>query len=229
MRTVEDHLVACISVDSGHDTALDRSVIVKSLSHRSKTVCCAGSSGNNSIVLSKSVLVYGEYNSLKVAACGSGDNNFLCACVDMSLGLLLGAVEACALENNVNVKLSPGKLVSLSHSVDLKGLAVNCDSTCLVVSGNCVKILADASAVTALSGIVLEKLSQHGGLCEVVDSYDLVTLCAEHLTERETTDTSETIDCNFNCHNRIPPKRNLDLRLSRKKRFPCGDNSIYLF
>ena len=33
---------------------------------------------------------------------------------------------------------------------------------------------------------------------EVVDSYYIVTLSAEHLTECETADTTETVNCNFN-------------------------------
>ena len=47
VRTVEDHLVAGVSVNGGHDTALDRSVVVKSLCHGSEAVGGAGSSGND--------------------------------------------------------------------------------------------------------------------------------------------------------------------------------------
>ena len=41
VRTVEDHLIACVSVDSAHNTALDRSIVIESLSHGSEAVSCA--------------------------------------------------------------------------------------------------------------------------------------------------------------------------------------------
>ena len=66
---------------------------------------------------------------LQIVACRSRDNYLLSACVDVSLGLVLGAVETCALENNVNADLAPRKILSVLLSVDGQGLAVNSDST----------------------------------------------------------------------------------------------------
>jgi hypothetical protein len=110
----------------------------------------------------------------------------------VSHGLLGGAVETGALENNINVVSSPRAVSSVLLSRDLDGLTVNSDGACLIVSGNSVTV------VTTLSGVVLEKVSKHRRLGKVVDSYDLVTLCAEHLTECETTDTAESVNSNFN-------------------------------
>jgi hypothetical protein len=63
------------------------------------------------------------------------------------------------------------------------------------------------TVVTTLSGVVLKKMSEHRSLGKVVDSYDIVTLCAEHLSESKTSDTAEAVDCNLNiCHFEIPPK-----------------------
>ena len=198
VRTVEDHLVAGVSMDRAHDTALDRSIIVESLSHGSEAVCCAGCSRDELVILCKGLLVYAVNDSGEIVACGSRDNDLLSACVDMSLRLLLGAVETCALENNVNADLAPGELGSVSLGIDGKGLAVNCDSALLVISGNSMKVLADYAAVALLSSIILEKVSEHGGLCEIVDSNYLITRSIKHLSECKTTDTAETIDSNFN-------------------------------
>ena len=77
VRTVEDHLVTGVSVNSGHDTALDGSVIVESLSHRSEAVGGAGCSGDDLIVCGESVLVYAVNDGLEIVACGSRDNNLL--------------------------------------------------------------------------------------------------------------------------------------------------------
>ena len=43
-------------------------------------------------------------------------------------------------------------------------------------------------------------MRQHLGGSQVVDGDNLVALCAKHLTERQTADTSKTIDRNFNRH-----------------------------
>ena len=60
-------------------------------------------------------------------------------------------------------------------------------------------------SVSALSGVVLQQVSQHLGGGQVVDGDDLEALSAEHLTESQTADTTETIDSNFNRHGKIPP------------------------
>jgi hypothetical protein len=60
-----------------------------------------------------------------------------------------------------------------------------------------VETFADYSAITLLSCIILEKVSEHRGLSKVVDSNNIITLSAKHLSERETTDTAETINSNF--------------------------------
>ena len=62
---------------------------------------------------------------------------------------------------------------------------------------NGVKVLADSAAVCALSGVILEKVSEHCRAGKVVDCYNLITLCAEHLSECETTDAAKTVNCDF--------------------------------
>ena len=116
----------------------------------------------------------------------------------MSLRLVLRAVEACALENNVNTECTPRAVYSVLLSIDLESLAVNCDCTGLVISSYSVEILTDLTAIAALSCIILEELSEHRGLCKVVDSNYLVTFSIKHLSECKTADTTETINSNFN-------------------------------
>jgi hypothetical protein len=113
----------------------------------------------------------------------------------VSLALVLGAVETCALENYVNTEFAPGAILSVLASVDLDFLAVNDDG--ILCGFNCVLAFADVAEVRTLSCIVLEKVSEHFGLCEVVDSNYFVAFSVEHLTECETADTTETINGNF--------------------------------
>ena len=193
-------------MNGGHDTALNGSVIVKSLCHRSKAVGGAGCSRDNLVICGEVLLVYAVNDGLEVVACGSRDNNLLCACVDVSHGLLLGAVEAGALKNNVNAKLAPRAVSSVLLSVDFKNLAINGDGISLVISNNGVTV------ITTLSGVVLEKMSEHRSLGKIVDSYDIVALCAEHLSESKTSDTAEAVNCNlYICHWCNPPKYNIFL------------------
>jgi hypothetical protein len=117
----------------------------------------------------------------------------------VSHGLLGGAVETGALENNVNVVSSPRAVSSVLLSRDLDGLTIDSDGAGLVIRGYGVTVVA------TLSGVVLEQVSEHGGLGQVVDSNDLVTLSAEHLTESQTADTAKAINSNFYRHGKNPP------------------------
>ena len=120
----------------------------------------------------------------------------------MSHRLILGAVETGALKNNVNAKLAPRAVSSVLLSVDLKNLAVNRDGVSLVIGNNGVTV------VTTLSGIVLQKVSEHGSLGQVVDCNDLITLSVEHLTESQTSDTAKAVNGNFYGHFCVPPSIN---------------------
>ena len=126
----------------------------------------------------------------------------------MSLALCLRGIEAGAFENDVYAELAPRKVLSLGLRIDGDFLSVNDDGTggydglaVLAVNGglnvDSVEILADPSAVAALSGIILEKMREHLGVGEVVDGNDLVAGSVEHLAESKTSDSSEAVDCNF--------------------------------
>ena len=168
----------------------------------------AGCGGDDGILLGEGVLIYAVNDGGKVVSGRSGNNYLLCAGVDMRLALCLRAVEAGALQNYIDSKLAPGKVGSLGHSVDCYLLAVNNDcagsydslailgiNSRLAVYG--VSVLANLSAVAALSGVVLEKVSEHLRLGEVVDSDNLVALCAEHLPEGKAADSAESVNSNF--------------------------------
>ena len=135
----------------------------------------------------------------KIVTCRSRDHNLLSASFEVGRSLLLRCVEASALENDVNVELTPRKLSSVRLSVDSNLLTINDDRviSCL----NSVLALAVLASETTLCGVILQKVSQHLRRCEVVDCNYLVTLCLKHLTECETADTTETINSYFNiCH-----------------------------
>ena len=122
----------------------------------------------------------------------------------MSHALSLAGVEAGALQNDVNVQLAPGAVLGVLNGVDLDLLAVDDDG---VLGGrNDVLVLADLAAEGALSGVVLQQVSQHLGAGQVVDSDDLVALSVKHLTESQTANAAKTIDSNSYSHFIVPPK-----------------------
>ena len=75
---------------------------------------------NNGIACFQDIFVHAVNDGGKVLACGSGNDNFLRACVDMSLALVLAAIEAGAFQHYVYVQRFPRK-------VDCFGFGVNCN------------------------------------------------------------------------------------------------------
>ena len=138
------------------------------------------------------------FNGLQVVACGSRDDDLLGASLDVSHALLLAGVEAGALQNDIDIQLAPRSILSILDSVDLDLLAIDNDGILGSLDG--VLVLTDLAAEGALSGIVLQQVSQHLGAGQVVDSDDLVTLSIKHLTESQTANTTKTIDSNSNSH-----------------------------
>ena len=70
-----------------------------------------------------------------------------------------------------------------------------------------------AVCVVALSGVILQQVSKHSRASQIVDSNDFVTVCAEHLPECQTADTTETIDSYsyIFCHNIYSSEKNIFL------------------
>jgi len=209
MRAVEDHLVAGVGVDGGHDTGLDREGIVEGLRHRGEAVGGAGSGGDDLVFLGEGLLVDGEDDGLEVLAGRGGDDDFLGAGFDVGHGFLFGAIEASALEHDVDAELTPGEVHGFGFGIDGDLLAIDDDgardldglAVFLVfrfdgIDG--VEILADDAAITLLGGVVLQEVGEHLGAREVVDGDDFVAFGTKHLTESETANASESVNRNFN-------------------------------
>ena len=133
-------------------------------------------------------------DGLKIVSGRSGDDDLLCACIDMSLRFSLGSIEASALQNNVDVKSFPRKVMSICLFVDLDLGSVYDDG--MICAGYKISL-----RVTSLRRIILQKISQHVRAGQIVDSDNLKAFCLEHLTECKTSDTTKTVNCNFYCHN----------------------------
>ena len=74
---------------------------------------------------------------------------------------------------------------------------------------------ANLSAETALRCVILQKVGEHLGACEVVDSDYFVTFRVKHLAESQTANAAETIDSNSNvCHIASPKKNSLPYNIA---------------
>ena len=92
-------------------------------------------------------MVYVVNDGRKVVASRSGNNNFLSACIDMSLCFCFGGVESGTLQNYVYTNLAPRKLCSVCFCVDFDLFAINSDR--ILTS-----LYSVSQCVFALSGII---------------------------------------------------------------------------
>ena len=171
---------------------------MESRSHRSQAVGRTRCRRKDFHVGGKGLVVDVVNDSREVIAGRSRNNDFLCACFQVRRSFIFAGIEACALEDDVNFMFAPRNFFRVFDSIDDDLFAVDDDG--VLFSLNSVFAFADLAAETALRGVILEKVSEHLRAGKIVYCHDLITLCVEHLTERKTTDTTETIDSNFNSH-----------------------------
>src|SRR5699024_6780762 len=108
LGAVQDHLVAGVGVDGGHDAGHHGISLVQGIGHGSQAVGGAGSSGDDLVFLGQGLLVDGVDDGLQVIAGRSGDDDLLGASSDVSHALVLAGVEAGALQDDIDVQLAPG-------------------------------------------------------------------------------------------------------------------------
>src|SRR5699024_6992832 len=124
---VQDHLVAGVSMNGGHDAGDNGISLVQGVGHGSQAVGGAGSGGDDLIFLGQGLLVDGVDDGLQVIAGRSGDDDRIGASIDVSHARVFAGVEAGALQNAVNVQLAPGAILGVLDGVDLDLLAVDDD------------------------------------------------------------------------------------------------------
>ena len=188
-------------MDGGHEAFDNAEVVIDDLGDRGQAVGGAGSVGNELHVGGVLVQVDAADEHGGVVLCGAGHDDDLGAGIDMSLGLLLGQVNAGALEHVLNTQLTPGDEGSVAVGLigeDLDGLAVDGDGAVLVVAD-------DFAVEAAVDGIVLHAVSDVGsGMTGSADGNNLDIVRLDSGAERQGADAAETIDANFD-HVFYPP------------------------
>ena len=116
----------------------------------------------------------------------------------MLLSLFLGGVEARALENDIYIMLAPGNISCIALTIACNLLSVYDEmvfvSACLIL-------------VHALRRIIFQKMRKKLRFCRVINGNNLIPRFIKHVTERQASDASESVDCYFYCHNKYPPRQ----------------------
>ena len=188
-EAVNNFLSCGVGVNGGHETFDDTEVIVYDLCKRSKAVGGAGGVGDDLHVGGVLIEVYAADEHRGVVLGGTGENDDLCAGVEVCLCLLSGEESAGAFEDVLNAHLAPGQL---------RGVAVADYCDALAVYGDGVVVILDGAVEAAMYGVVLDGVCKLcGGLVRSVYCDDLDIVGNDARSERQTADASEAIDCNF--------------------------------
>lgn len=189
-EAVNNFLSCSIGMDGGHEAFDYAEVVVEDLCKRCKAVGGAGCVGNDLYVGSVLIKVYTADEHRSIVLGGAGENDYLSACIKVSLCLLGGEECAGALENILNAHCAPGKLCGIAVADYCNALAVYGDGIIVVLNG---------SLETAVYGVVLNGVCQ---LCRAligsIDGNDLDIVSDDAGSECQTANAAKTIDSNFN-------------------------------
>ena len=190
--TINDELGGGGSMDGGHETFSDLEVLMEDLGEGSKTVGGAGSVGDDVLFLLVFVVVDTDDVHGGIILGGSGQDDLLGTRGKMGLSLFLGEVNTGAFEDDIGVGLSP---------LDGLNILFGEDSDLLAVDDDVVAVVSDIALESAVDGVVLELVDQvvqaHEG---IVDSGDFNLGVLEGSSEGESSDSTETVDTEFNRH-----------------------------
>ena len=149
-------------------------------------------------------MVYVVNDGRQIVARGSGNNDLFRTGVDVRLRFRLAGIKARAFEHDVHVEISPGKFSGVRFRIDGDFFAVHDDGTrhydgLSVFRHYGVFILNGVSLrdIVTLHRVVFEKMREHFGAGQVVDGDYFITFRTEHLSERKTSDSAETVDSNL--------------------------------
>ncbi len=193
---VEDALVVGIGVNGVHEAALDAELLQEHLGHGSQAVRRAGSVRDDVVlVLVVQAVVDAHHDGDVLALRGAGDDDLLRAGLDVLGGQLAGLEDAGGLDDDVDAELAPGQVLGLAVGEDLDRMAVGDEA----VFGQ-----FDGIEEAAVHGIVFQQVSKGFQVTGVVDRHNVDCRVLDHGAERQTSDTTESVDANFDCHCEIP-------------------------
>jgi len=191
-RTVNGLLGGGGSMDCGHEAALDTELVIEDLGNRGKAVGGAGSVGDNLLTgIGHVVDTVDEHRGGILGR--SGHDNFLGTSLQVSRGQFFGQEEAGGFDNDVDIECAPSDGGGIFFSEDLNLLAVNDHE---------VAIDLDVMIEDTMDRVILEHVCQIIRVQKVVDSddFDVIREVFDGSTENHATNSSESVDTDFNSH-----------------------------
>ncbi|CIV95101.1 Uncharacterised protein [Streptococcus pneumoniae] len=132
-----------------------------------------------------------EYNCFNVVSTRSSDNNFFSSTFKVFFSCFFLSKETSSFKNDFYTVSSPVDLFWITFSRNFDEFTVNFKSTFFNFN---------STVETTLSCVVFQQVCKHNWICKVVDACNFNTFYALDTTESKTTDTSETVNTNFNYH-----------------------------
>ena len=179
---------------SGHQTVGDAEVVVQHLGDGGQTVGGAAGVGHELHIGGVGVLVHAHDEHGSVVLGGGGHDHVLCTGGDMAGGLLLGQEQARGLDDILSAHFGPGQVGGVTLGEHGDGLAVDHD---VIALGG------DLTLELAVHGVELQHIGQIIGGTQIVDAHDLNVGMVQAAAHDHTTDTTETVDTDFDTHKNI--------------------------
>ena len=133
-----------------------------------------------------------KYNCFNVVSTRSSDNNFLSSTwVQVFFSSFFLSKETSCFKNDFYTVVSPVDLFWITFSRNFNEFTVNFESTFFNFH---------STVETTLSCVIFQQVCKHNWICKVVDASNFNTFYVLDTTESKTTDTTETVNTNFNYH-----------------------------
>ena len=203
--TVNGLLGGGVAVDGGHETFFHADTFLEQDGdQRSQAVGRAGGVGNNKVFGRIIVGVIDTHDDGDVFVLRrSGDDDAFGTGGDVASGLGGISEQTGGFDHDFHAQFFPGKTAGILGADDLDLFAIDDeDIGSFLVRGGLGAV--HGTIETTLCRIVFEKISQIVGGNNVTHGNDFDTFFKKTLfgdrAENQATNTSEPIDCNFNCH-----------------------------
>ena len=134
-----------------------------------------------------------KYDCFNIVSTRSSDNNFLSTTISVQVffSSCFSCKETSCFKNDFYTVVSPVNLFWVTFSRNLNEFTVNFKSTFFYFN---------SSVETTLSCVIFQQMCKHCRICKVIDASNFNTFYILDTTESKTTDTTETVNTNFNYH-----------------------------
>ncbi len=192
MASIQQALVASVAVGGGHHAFDDAKVIVEHLGDRGQAVGGAASVADDVVlVVVVFIVVHANDKGAIFVLTRSGNQHFLCPCVQVLGCPFLADEHAGRLNDQIHIPGFPGQIFGVAIGGALDGVTID---------GDRVVICLNVSPESAQHCVVLQQVSVGSGVRGVVDSdhLKLAIFSACPAAHKVPADASKSVNCDSN-------------------------------